>query len=62
MAGSAPHRSLTAGLPRLYELRNKERITVTAASKLLHNTVYGYKGYGLSMVRTRERRRPPVWK
>jgi 20S proteasome subunit beta 5 len=37
---------------RLYELRNKERISVAAASKLLGNTVYAYKGYGLSMVRT----------
>lgn len=34
---------------RLYELRNKERISVAAASKLLANTVYGYKGMGLSM-------------
>jgi 20S proteasome subunit beta 5 len=36
-------------LCRLYELRNKERITTAAASKLLHNIMYGYKGYGLSM-------------
>ncbi|KAH6572169.1 hypothetical protein BASA50_010864 [Batrachochytrium salamandrivorans] len=34
---------------RLYELRNKERISVAAASKLLSNIVYGYKGMGLSM-------------
>jgi 20S proteasome subunit beta 5 len=34
---------------RLYELRNKERISVAAASKLLQNMVYQYKGYGLSM-------------
>jgi len=34
---------------RLFELRNKERISVAAASKLLCNIVYGYKGYGLSM-------------
>jgi 20S proteasome subunit beta 5 len=34
---------------RLYELRNKERISVAAASKLLANTMYSYKGYGLSM-------------
>lgn len=33
---------------RLYELRNKERISVAAASKLLANTMYSYKGYGLS--------------
>lgn len=36
-------------LCRLYELRNKERITTAAASKLLHNIMYGYKGHGLSM-------------
>ncbi|XP_067928286.1 proteasome subunit beta type-5-like [Watersipora subatra] len=34
---------------RIYELRNKERISVSAASKLLANIVYSYKGYGLSM-------------
>ena len=34
----------------IYELRNKERISVAAASKLLANTVYNYKGMGLSMV------------
>jgi len=34
---------------RIYELRNKERISVAAASKLLANMVYQYKGYGLSM-------------
>lgn len=34
---------------RLYELRNKERISVAAASKLLSNMVYQYKGMGLSM-------------
>lgn len=34
---------------RLYELRNKKRITVAAASKLLANTMNAYKGYGLSM-------------
>jgi len=34
---------------RLWELRNKERISVSAASKLLANITYGYKGYGLSM-------------
>jgi 20S proteasome subunit beta 5 len=34
---------------RLFELRNKQRISVAAASKLLCNIVYGYKGYGLSM-------------
>ncbi|KAF0976148.1 hypothetical protein FDP41_004823 [Naegleria fowleri] len=34
---------------RLYELRNKRRISVAAASKLLSNIVYQYKNYGLSM-------------
>ena len=34
---------------RMYELRNKERISVAAASKLLANLVYQYKGMGLSM-------------
>lgn len=33
---------------RLFELRNKRRIPVRAASKSLHNTLYSYKGYGLS--------------
>lgn len=33
----------------LYELRNKERISVAAASKMLANMVYAYKGMGLSM-------------
>jgi len=35
---------------RLHELRNKERISVAAASKILSNIVSGYKGMGLSMV------------
>ena len=35
---------------RLYELKNKERISVAAASKILSNIVYSYKGMGLSMV------------
>jgi 20S proteasome subunit beta 5 len=34
---------------RLYELRNKERISVAAASKMLAGMVYQYKGMGLSM-------------
>ncbi|XP_052742454.1 proteasome subunit beta type-5 [Bicyclus anynana] len=34
---------------RLYELRNRERISVAAASKLMSNMVYNYKGMGLSM-------------
>lgn len=37
---------------RLHELRNKERISVAAASKILSNIVYQYKGMGLSMVGT----------
>lgn len=34
---------------RIYELRNKERISVAGASKLLANMVYSYKNMGLSM-------------
>lgn len=34
---------------RVYELRNRERISVAAASKLLSNMVYYYKGMGLSL-------------
>lgn len=34
---------------RLYELNNGHRITVRAASKLLANNMYSYKGRGLSM-------------
>lgn len=34
---------------RLHELRNKERISVAAASKILANLTYQYKGSGLSM-------------
>lgn len=34
---------------RLHELREKERISVAAASKTLANLVYHYKGMGLSM-------------
>lgn len=30
---------------RIYELRNRERISVAAASKLLANILYNYKGY-----------------
>jgi 20S proteasome alpha/beta subunit len=37
---------------RLHELRHKRRISVAAASKILANLVYSYKGMGLSMVRT----------
>lgn len=53
MAGGAADCSfwerLLAKQCRIYELRNKERISVAAASKLLANMVYGYKGMGLSM-------------
>jgi len=34
---------------RMHELRNKERISVTAASKLLVNIIRQYRGYGLSI-------------
>ncbi|KAL6076114.1 Proteasome subunit beta type-5 [Balamuthia mandrillaris] len=34
---------------RLHELRNKERMSVTAASKVLANILYYYRGYGLSI-------------
>ena len=34
---------------RLHELANKKRISVAGASKLLANTLYGYRGMGLSM-------------
>jgi len=34
---------------RVHELRERKRISVAAASKLLANMVYRYKGYGLSM-------------
>jgi len=37
-----------ARLCRLYELRNKNRISVAAASKLLVNIFYQYRGQGLS--------------
>uniref|UniRef100_A0A8C2X778 Proteasome subunit beta n=1 Tax=Cyclopterus lumpus TaxID=8103 RepID=A0A8C2X778_CYCLU len=34
---------------RLYRLRNRQRISVAAASKLLCNMMLGYRGMGLSM-------------
>uniref|UniRef100_A0A7S0RES2 Proteasome subunit beta n=1 Tax=Pyramimonas obovata TaxID=1411642 RepID=A0A7S0RES2_9CHLO len=34
---------------RLYELNNKKRISVAGASKLLANTLFSYRGMGLSM-------------
>lgn len=36
---------------RVWELREGRRITTAAASKLLCNNVYSYRGRGLSMVR-----------
>ncbi|KAF4664327.1 Proteasome subunit beta type-5 [Perkinsus chesapeaki] len=35
-------------LCKLYELRNNQRVTTAAASKMLANIMYSYKGYGLS--------------
>uniref|UniRef100_A0A8C3M157 Proteasome subunit beta type-5 n=1 Tax=Chrysolophus pictus TaxID=9089 RepID=A0A8C3M157_CHRPC len=53
MAGGAADCSfwerLLARQCRVYELRNKEPISVAAASKLLANMVYQSKGMGLSM-------------
>ncbi|NXF12851.1 PSB5 protein, partial [Smithornis capensis] len=53
MAGGAADCSfwqrLVARQCRVHELRNKEPISVAAASKLLANMVYQYKGMGLSM-------------
>lgn len=48
---------------RLYELNNGKRITVRAASKLLSNTMFSYRGMGLSMVRVRcaEFLQPLLW-
>jgi len=34
---------------RIAELRNKERCSVAMASKMLSNTMYNYRGYGLSV-------------
>lgn len=34
---------------RLHELRNRERISVAAASKIMANIIFNYKGMGLSM-------------
>lgn len=53
MAGGAADCSfwerLLAKQCRIYQLRNRERISVAAASKILSNMVYRYKGMGLSM-------------
>jgi 20S proteasome subunit beta 5 len=35
---------------RIFELRNKERISVAAASKILADILYSYRGQGLSVV------------
>jgi len=52
MAGGAADCSFwerhLARMCRLYELRNKERISVAGASKLLANIFFNYRGYGLS--------------
>jgi 20S proteasome subunit beta 5 len=34
---------------RIYELRNSEKISIAAASKILADVCYNYRGYGLSM-------------
>lgn len=34
---------------RMHELRNRTRISVAAASKLMSNMIYNYKGMGLSI-------------
>jgi len=34
---------------RIFELRNKERLSVAAASKILANIMFYYRGYGLSI-------------
>jgi 20S proteasome subunit beta 5 len=44
---SAP--ALTSHIPDRCTLATQERISVAAASKLLANTLYGYRGYGLSV-------------
>ncbi|XP_014749167.1 PREDICTED: proteasome subunit beta type-5 [Sturnus vulgaris] len=53
MAGGAADCSfwqrLVARQCRVQELRNKEPVSVAAASKLLANLVYQYKGMGLSL-------------
>lgn len=42
------------------EIRQKHRITVAAASKILANLTYAYKGYGLSMGTMLAGVRPPL--
>jgi 20S proteasome subunit beta 5 len=46
---------------RLHELRHKRRISVAAASKILANLVYSYKGMGLSMVWISDRFQYTCW-
>lgn len=41
---------------RMYELRNRERISIAAASKLLSNMIYNFKGMGLSIGKTKNTR------
>jgi 20S proteasome subunit beta 5 len=50
MAGGAAWLAYLGMQCRLHELRHKRRISVAAASKILANLVYSYKGMGLSMV------------
>ncbi|KAL6036959.1 hypothetical protein STEG23_033493 [Scotinomys teguina] len=45
----------------VYELRNKERISVAAASKLSANMVYQYKGMGLFMICGWDKRGPGLY-
>ena len=49
MAGGAADCSfwerLLAKQCKIYQLRNRERISVAAASKILSNMVYRYKGW-----------------
>lgn len=48
--GCATRRQRNLGTQcRLHELANKRRISVAGASKLLANTLYSYRGMGLSM-------------
>ena len=53
MAGGAADCSfwerLLAKQCRIYQLRNRERISVAAASKILSNMVYQYKGVGMTL-------------
>lgn len=49
---------------KLYELENKEKITVAAASKMLQNMLYNYRGMGLSigtMIAGYDKRGPSIY-